>query len=421
MKFDHLNRREMLAILQALGALPLLQGCKVSSESETKDLTNYDKTTATTEARIQEVVQKYGMTSWVQQGGRQQEVFRQLSVVPDVYLEFLQKRANEVGFRIEFGGQAGGMCHFDSVGATLITLNSVEGATIHEVGHGVETFAHQLQGKGDGADLRDRTYAQVTSSAEAQNIRDYAKSNSKELWADGFSSFYRSPESRADMSNMPTTYQWLKSTLVVPPNLGAGENAGDYVGGQQPAQPQPQAPEGQAAQNGTVPPPQTPATTPGVQPVQPVQPIADTGGDICAAPADQLIAALCKISASLGSSGTSLTSVNQMILPTKDQFLTASNRFLFMARLALTKNEASRVKLMLGSTVIADGLKIDSYAGSESVYSTLFEVPKKLTPETGFHRRNLVVKLDDKVILQVPVRTSRFSLCGDIADFKAKT
>ena len=188
MNYNKLNRREIIAILQALGAVTVV-GCKDDSTSNIKDLTNSTSLTDINEERKRTVIEKYGMSQWVDnQNLNQDEVYTQLAAVPDVYLAFLQKRHQTVGFKIYGGGDAAGMCYFDGQGATKITLNSPIFATIHEVGHGVETYSHQLQNIGGIADLRERTYQSVTSSAEAQYIRAYAKSNSKELSPSGASS-----------------------------------------------------------------------------------------------------------------------------------------------------------------------------------------------------------------------------------------
>jgi hypothetical protein len=112
MKFDYLTRRELMEILRALSALPILSACeKVGGDSDTKDLTNSTSLTEISQDRVAHVIKKYGMEQWNQyQGGGRQDVFDNLATVPDVYLKFLQERAQSVGFAIYAGGEAAGMC-----------------------------------------------------------------------------------------------------------------------------------------------------------------------------------------------------------------------------------------------------------------------------------------------------------------------
>jgi hypothetical protein len=424
MDYSKLNRRELIAMIQALSAITVIPGCKDDSGSDFKDLTNHTSLTEVPAGRVQTVVQKYGMSQWVAPGNGQQEVFNQLAAVPDVYLAFLQQRAQQVGFRIEYGGEAAGMCWFDDEGATKITLNGITFATIHEVGHGVETMAHKLQNINDITNLRERTYSSVVSSNEAQYIRDYAKSNSKELFADGFSSFYRSPKARADMQKMPITFKWLQSILVAPVNFGRGESTAGYIGVGATNAAVPSTNAMNQLDQSTVQPgaatPATPATTPAPTPATVAPPSTTVGGvNLCAAPANELVALLCQLSASLGGgNGLTLTVGDEMILPTVGQFLTAFDQFLIMARLSISEAEAKLVKVYLDRNLIQTGIEKDPYSGDRDIYSTKFKVPTNLTPTRDYKVMKLALYLDDKMLIGVPVKVSRNSLCGDIRDFK---
>jgi hypothetical protein len=300
----------------------------------------------------------------------------------------------------------------------------------------VEYHAHKLQNINDGESLRELTYSQVMSSAEVTMIRAYAQSNSKELWADGFSSFYRSPKSRAALAQMPVTWKWLKSVLVCPVNLGPNENPADFI-----ASPSDLAKPGSG--------PATPTTAmsvdnttlddkivmPGVSSAGTVEsgsasPVAATpasgtaaGSDPCANAADQVTAMLCQLSKQIGSSGNGLTltdsgSADEILLPNRDQFLTAYDRFLLMARLSITSSEAERVKVYLDKKLLTTGLEKDKYAGRADVFSTMFKIPADMTPkkELEYSKKTLTLALDGKILQQTPVRISRYSLCGDIAD-----
>lgn len=420
MDYSKLNRRELIAMIQALSAITVIPGCKDDSGSDFKDLTNHTSLTEVPAGRVQTIVQKYQMSLWVAPGNGQAEVYEQLGVVPDVYLAFLEKRARDVDFRIEYGGEAAGMCWFDDDGATKITLNGITFATIHEVGHGVETMAHKLQNITDITNLRERTYSSVTSSAEANYIRDYAKSNSKELFADGFSSFYRSPKSRADMQKMPITFKWLQSILVAPVNFGPGESTVGYIGsGTTPAVTPATTAMNQTDQTVVQPGSTTPATTPIVPTTTAVPPTTVGGANLCATPTNQLVSILCQLSASLGGgNGLTLTVGDEMILPTVGQFLTAFDQFLIMAKLSITTEEAKNVKVYLDKTLVQTGLEKDPYSGDQDIFSTKFKVPTNMTPESDYKVRKLALYLDNKLLIGVPVKVSRYSLCGDISDFK---
>lgn len=423
MDYSKLNRRELIAMIQALSAITVIPGCKddTDSGSDFKDLTNHTSITSVPAGRVQTIVQKYGMSQWVAPGNDQQTVYEELGAVPDVYLEFLQKRSQTVGFRIEYGGEAAGMCYFDNEGATKITLNGITFATIHEVGHGVETMAHKLQNINDITNLRERTYSTVTSSPEAQYIREYAKSNSKELFADGFSSFYRSPKSRADMQQMPITFKWLQSILVAPVNFGPGESTVGYLGAGTPAATNTPATAMNQTEPAVVHPgTTTPATTTPVAPITTAVPATTVGGtNLCTAPANQLVSILCQLSASLGGgNGLTLTVGDEMILPKVGQFLTAFEQYLVLAKLSISTAEAKNVKVYLDKTLVQTGIEKDPYSGDQDFFSAKFSVPTNMTPERDYKVMKLALYLDSKLLIGVPVKVSRYSLCGDIRDFK---
>jgi hypothetical protein len=449
MNFNYLTRRELMAILKALSALPVLNACeKIVGDSDTKDLTNSTSLTEISKTRVDFAIQKFGMEQWVKYpaGAGRQDVFDNLATVPDIYLAFLQERARTVGFTVEGGGQAAGMCWFDGVGATKITLNSPSFATIHEVGHGVESYSYKLQNK-DGVNLRERTYSAIMDpsrpeAAEASSIRAYAKSNSKELFADGFSSFYRSPKSRADLANMPFTFKWLKSVLVCPVNLGPNEDPEDYIPSNSEHMTKPSGTATANAQNAMTVDNTTlddKIVTPGVSsagtvesgnaPVgspQTATPVA-SGSNPCASPADQLTALMCQLSSNIGgTSGSGLTLTEdaaEVLMPLANQFLTAHDRFLFMARLAVSNSEAERVRIYLDKTLLTTGVEKDRYAGRSDIYSVMFKIPTAMTPtdQLQYRDRTFSVVLDGKTIAEVPVRVSRYSLCGDISDFKSRS
>ena len=427
MKFRDLTRREIFLMLQALSSIPLFNACKQfsSGHSDTKDLTNFTSLTSFNPKRVEAVKQKFGIDSWNNyasgMGNGRQDVFDNLSVVPDVYLGFLQKRAKSVGFNITAGGQAAGMCWFDQVGALKITLNSPIFATIHEVGHGVESFAYRLQKIPDGDSLRERTYSQVTSSSEAYGIGDYAKSNSKELFADGFSSFYRSPKSRADLSKMPLTWKWLKSVLVCPVNLGSSENADDFIASASELATKSSSKSGSSPSESES---NSAADIAGPTEEASVPKKKSSGAaDPCATPEDQITEFVCQLSKMLGGSGAGLALLEEarMILPKENQFLTAFDRFLVMVALGVTDKEASQIKVYLDKELLATGLEKDRFAGKAGLFSTMIKIPESMTPKDiyQFASRKLTLVLGSKTLLSTSVRISRFSLCGDIKDFKS--
>jgi hypothetical protein len=431
MDYSKLNRRELIAMIQALSAVTVIPGCKDDTGSDFKDLTMHTSITKVPAGRKDMVVQKYRMADWVAAGNGQQECFEQLAAIPDVYLDYLHKRSQDKsvnegkGFNIEYGGESTGMCWFDDEGAIRITLNGITFATIHEVGHGVETMAHKLQNITDITNLRERTYSSVVSSPEAQYIRDYAKSNSKELFADGFSSFYRSPKSRADMQKMPITFKWLQSILVAPVNFGPGESTAGYIkAGTPPAAANTAMSQTSQATNPSTTPTTTPTTTPSTTstttPSTATAPPTTVGGvNLCSAPTNQLVAILCQLSSSLGGgAGLTLTVGDEMILPTVGQFLTAFDTYLMMAKLSITESEAKSVKIYLDKTLVQTGIEKDPYSGAQDIFSAKFKVPTNLTPAKDYKIMKLALYHDGRLLIGTPVKVSRNSLCGNLDEFK---
>lgn len=441
-RFRNLSRREMIQLLSAMGALQWLEGCRktsgVSDGHKTKDLTNSTSITTVPEARIKYVVEKYKMASWVDAGRPQADVFENLATVPDVYLAFLLQRANEKGFRIMYGGQAAGMCWFDNVGALKITLNSASFATIHEVGHGVEFYAHKIQKKFSGDSMRDRVYAQVLRSPEQSSIRAYAKSNSKELWADGFSSFYRSPKARDDLRKMPVTWKWLSSVLVCPVNLGPNEDPKEFVPSKSEHATKMSDDSGatpiDSNQGGFTPDPGDPQSIGGGnqlppnndgQPVPSPQPRIDGtapgASDPCAGYSDnQLMAILCQLASQFaGSGGLGLGFQREILLPLPGQLLTANDRYLVQVNLDLSLADARMIEIFVDDKPVAHkSFQIDMFdRGAKNMFSTFIEIPESIVHETLITDAKLSLKLKGKTLLTSKIRLSKNSPCGELADF----
>ncbi len=418
-KFD---RRELLKYMNTVAISSLMVRCKPNNQnSQTKDLVNSTGRTSTDEERVQEVVEKKKKKNWVQMSGNSFNITaRELSVIPDEYLKFLQERSRQ-GFKIinnsNLGGAAG-MCRFNQIGATLIELAPGQEAfaTIHEVGHGVEFFTYRLLGINGGSSLAARTHSAVTTSGEARYIRSYAKSNRKELFADGFSSFYRSPSSRQAMNNMPLTKSWLQSVLLKPVNLSQGE--GDSWGKSSQSN---QSADSQSA-NQTAPSLESSpksgedATVPG-----------STGGGLisggglgdlsqCGKGNASLICQLLSVFAGQLSGGSlSLNSTGaEMVIPSKDNYLTPYDQSTLLIRAdGFSEQEMKKAQVYIGNRLVATGLSKDRYVGVSGMFSVIFVIPEALAPVNGEVSQLLRVVISEKEILSNPIKLARHTICGN--------
>jgi hypothetical protein len=145
--------------------------------------------------------------------------------------------------------------------------------------------------------------------------------------------------------------------------------------------------------------------------------------DPCKSPEDQVTEFLCQLSRTLsGGPGTGLGLLDgdQLILPNENQSLTAFDRFLVMTKLSLTEKEASLVRIYLDKELITTGLVKDRYAGGADIFSMMIQLPEHLTPKdiSAEAPRTLTIVLRSKILFSRQVQVSRFSLCGDITDFK---
>lgn len=409
------TRRELLLALKNLGLWTLIPACKGQSDSEDslKDLTSRQTPTVVTQDRIRQVVEKYQMTKWVQQGNQQETVFKNLAVVPDSYLKFLFDRQKAGRFRIFFGDcnfkrgkfgksfKAAGICRYDQVGAYEIELRLAQSATIHEVGHGVEFHAHKLKGINNSTTIRESTFASVLKSAEASRMRSYSKINSKELWADGFSSFYRSPESRAVIKkSMPKTWAYLSKILEPPVNLTESERSGDFANADR--QNRLQEDSGEIAED-------APSSSSGLA--------TKSMQDICSATTQDLEVLLCLLAKGFSSGAFGMVAGQSMILPVPQQVLSVFESSMILTELDMTPSQASKVEIWLDRTKIGEGLQPFPYGQSDRQFSALFKIPPQLTLPQGVQEHWLSLVYGNNVIVQQNVVSSRTSYCGDVQDF----
>ena len=439
-KLQNLTRRELLRILQGVSVLPVVGACKDREvEREFKDLTNYTSDTVVSDQRYDEVLERFKISDWIDNGPQKGTAIEQAAVLPDEYLAFLLKRSQDprVRFKVTWGGVApySGMCWFDGVGATKIQLENARFAAIHEFGHGVENESYRLRGISSGASLREQTYLAVKSSSEQNLIRPYSKNNSKELFADGFSSFYRSPASRAALRKMPHTFEFLQSVLIAPVNLSADEDASKYF--------HPNGSGGRPGGGST-----TPTNSRGREVPTEIGsgderltagPGTNFGDDQgrntvrkggpggggrspivdCGNPRDAFVSILCSLARSYVRGEFSLTGrpANEILLPQKDQFLAAEDSSLFLAGLQMSKQEIEESSLFIDHLELPVRIVKDPYSADPDIYSTIFSIPKRLAPERGYARKTLRLKRRGRDIMSVTVNVSRHSICGpDVSD-----
>lgn len=158
--------------------------------------------------------------------------FSQMALLPDATLAFL-KSCIPSGFNIRFvssisgyegavglcmGGMDGGRPQWVQLQHNAASLNYV---VLHELGHATHTFTEERSGLSDARAMLEKTYQEVSGSAERQSMWSYAMKNNRELFACANSSFYCSEQSRADMqSKFPLTWAYFSQVFIPPPGSG---------------------------------------------------------------------------------------------------------------------------------------------------------------------------------------------------------
>jgi hypothetical protein len=186
-------------------------------------------------------------------------VKNRLAGIPDRDLDHLLARFSQntfKGIRVErLGGGVAGVTYLSfertSNGLRIpvalaigIGTTSAGFALQHEVGHAVEGVAILAASKAglDFNRIRQDIYNEVRSRGTI--IRNYARSQPAESWAESYANYYCSEESNKFIADqLPTTYAYLLKILEPPAWVQAGVNApaGGAVAGNDPANPQPPA------------------------------------------------------------------------------------------------------------------------------------------------------------------------------------
>ena len=152
--------------------------------------------------------------NWSEAG--QLEVMKLMGNLPDEYIEHLYKANANAGFQVLQENLGSGIAGLTMLGYysqwAKVAPGQVDWALNHELGHALHYYIDEVDGGNTVDGKVNNAYQNERSSS---NTGSYAKTGLYEWFAEGFQSFYCSPEAQDFMKqNVPQTYEIFQKALV---------------------------------------------------------------------------------------------------------------------------------------------------------------------------------------------------------------
>jgi hypothetical protein len=235
MKNQKISRSEFLRFVAKASLLAqpsLLGSCKTEQIASEAKLLKWGFDCAGNQERANSILPS--VNNWFR--GKSQNAHNTFalaaSLLPDEYLQFLNKSQRDNGFYCEIADiSAYGYCTWNGRGPTMIQLSpkGINKTTpMHEMGHAVHDYndrrVDRTGGQLGARDALQRAFAAVSlggeSHTEGFDMWDYALKNVYEYFAVSFSSFYCSAAARSHMERaFPETWAYFNAVLLPAPDL----------------------------------------------------------------------------------------------------------------------------------------------------------------------------------------------------------